>query len=276
MIPKIFHQTWYKKEIPTEIQSHIDNMCLLHPDFEYRFYDDNDILSYINEKGTVQMINAYNKLSIGAEKADLFRYIVLYYDGGIYLDLDSNIVKNIDNLIKNRTAVITRERNNGFFVQWCLMFSPKHPILKNTIELCIDNINSGKYQYDIHKKTGPTPYSHSIKNKLKIYNIWEMDDETIIKKLKESHNKMIKDTLIFSFDYEDYANFTIPEKDLMYKERKHWRNETIEKQFWNKERFGGKNLKLTYRELCQNILAILATIAIIAIIATIVNKYRKR
>lgn len=103
-----------------------------------------------------------------------------------------------------------------------------------------------------------------------------MDDETIIKKLKESHNKMIKDTLIFSFDYEDYANFTIPEKDLMYKERKHWRNETIEKQFWNKERFGGKNLKLTYRELCQNILAILATIAIIAIIATIVNKYRKR
>ena len=48
MIPQIFHQTWYKKNIPTKIQRHIDYMCSLHPEFEYRFYDDNDILSYIN------------------------------------------------------------------------------------------------------------------------------------------------------------------------------------------------------------------------------------
>lgn len=200
-------------------------MCLLHPDYEYRFYDDNDILSYINKKGTVDMINAYKKLSIGAEKADFFRYIVLYYDGGIYLDLDSNIVKNIDILIKNKTAVISREKNKGVFVQWCLMFCPNHPIMKNTIELCIKNINSEKYKYDILNKTGPYVYTNSINYTLDLYNIWEIDDENINNKLQELQDPILKNTIIFSYDYATYANFVIPEKGLMYIDKKHWRHE---------------------------------------------------
>ena len=228
-IPKIIHQTWYKKDIPEPIKKHIDKMRSIHPSYKYNFYDDDDIDDYLKKNATRREIQAYNKLSIGAEKADFFRYIILYYDGGIYVDLDSAIIKNIDKLIKNKSAIITREENSGLFVQWCLMFSPKHPILKKTIELCVDNINSEKYNNNIHSKTGPMVYSNVIKNILNSKKIYNIDDKSINNKLKKYKNPYIKRTYFYKIDYDDYAIFTIPEKELMYKEKKHWKEEQVDR-----------------------------------------------
>ncbi len=46
-IPKIIHQTWYKKDLPNSIKNNIEKIKKLNPDYEYNFYDDNDILIFI-------------------------------------------------------------------------------------------------------------------------------------------------------------------------------------------------------------------------------------
>jgi mannosyltransferase OCH1-like enzyme len=42
-----------------------------------------------------------------------------------------------------------------------------HPFLKKTLELVIDNIRENRYQYDVHRMTGPTVYTEAIRYCLK-------------------------------------------------------------------------------------------------------------
>ena len=64
-------------------------------------------------------------------------------NGGIYLDMDSIIHKSLDELIQiDDSAIISREGNKGYFMQWMLILEKGHPILKLTIDKCIYNINN--------------------------------------------------------------------------------------------------------------------------------------
>ena len=48
-IPKIIHQTYRSKELPPEIFEIVEGFKSLNPDWEYRFYTDEDILDYIQK-----------------------------------------------------------------------------------------------------------------------------------------------------------------------------------------------------------------------------------
>ena len=55
--------------------------------------------------------------------------------------MDSSILKPLDELIKEEdNAIITAENNPNTYVQWALIFSKQHPILKKIIESYIVNI----------------------------------------------------------------------------------------------------------------------------------------
>ena len=75
------------------------------------------------------------KLNVGAAKADFWRYCILYKNGGIYLDIDSEITNSLDQLIlKDDQCIITREGHYGIFNNWIMIFEKNHPILLKTIE----------------------------------------------------------------------------------------------------------------------------------------------
>ncbi|WP_345987904.1 glycosyltransferase [Chryseobacterium sp. Chry.R1] len=167
-IPKQIFQTFKSKKLPLITQWHIWRMKRKNPEYQYHFYDDNDIQKFITEEFPPQYIENYNKLTIGAAKADFFRYAVLYKKGGIYLDVDSAITRPLRDLIKDDDdAVISRERHDGLFVQWALIFNKNHPFLKKTLDLMLDNIETHRYPHNIHATTRPTVYSEAISQSLK-------------------------------------------------------------------------------------------------------------
>ena len=134
MIPKVIYQTWYKKDLPDNIKKLNENMLSLNKDYAYYLFDDNDIELFIQENYDNNILKAYNMLNVGAAKADLWRYLILYKNGGIYLDIDSEIYSNLDELISSDDhAIISREGNHNLFVQWCLIFSPNHPLLDEVV-----------------------------------------------------------------------------------------------------------------------------------------------
>ena len=60
--------------------------------------------------------------------------------------MDSIIEKSLDELIKeDDQAIITAEGNPNLYVQWGMIFSKEHPILKKTIELICNNIKNNRY-----------------------------------------------------------------------------------------------------------------------------------
>lgn len=66
-----------------------------------------------------EIYKLFSKLKCQAHKTDLFRYCILYKQGGIYLDADSVIVKTIDTKIFNKDRMFVYDSNcknifNGF------------------------------------------------------------------------------------------------------------------------------------------------------------------
>jgi hypothetical protein len=168
---------------------------------------------------------AYSKLAVGAAKADLWRYCILYREGGIYLDIDSDIVLPIDSFVgADDQAVLSREKNPGCFLQWCMAFMPEHPILKRTIEIVVENIQ-GKVSSNMAVLTGPHAFSRGVQEIMgAVYGTgatlyYEADDalNTILNTSTAIRCKFI------GFDFECYARWKSLAAETLYtKETPHW------------------------------------------------------
>ena len=204
-IPKVIYQTYKTAKLPFPVRRQIARMRKLNPQYSYEFYDDERIEKFIAAEFDEETLNLYKRINIGAAKADFFRYTLLYKKGGVYVDIDSTIVKNLDEMIRpDDHAIITRE-SNPYYVQWALIYEAGHPFLKKTIERMIDNLRCNRYPYDIHKMTGPTVYTEAI-------------DECL------SENKEIAYRM-FGIDYNGYLKFKFSFHQLIYLNKKHWRKD---------------------------------------------------
>jgi mannosyltransferase OCH1-like enzyme len=204
-IPKVIYQTYSSKsKIPWLAKYHIRQMRKLNPAYEYQFFDDVAVENFIREEFDADTYAQYLKITIGAAKADFFRYAILLKRGGVYVDLDSVITGNLDDWIRpDDTAIITAERHPGVFVQWALVYDKSHPFLQKTLDNVLANIKNNRYPHDIHKMTGPTVYSDSIRSCLK-------EDPSIKYR-------------IFGVDYEGHIKFKYWFSSLSYWRKEHWR-----------------------------------------------------
>jgi len=99
-IPKKIHLTCKNKN---NIKNVIWKKCLekyrlIYPDYEIIIYDNEDIYNII-EKYYPEYLSKIKKIWIGAILADIFRYLILYLEGGIYSDFDCEPIKRVDELL---------------------------------------------------------------------------------------------------------------------------------------------------------------------------------
>jgi mannosyltransferase OCH1-like enzyme len=227
MIPKVIYQTWITKNLPIEIVNVRNRIQSLNPDYTMLLFDDNDMDDWIKNNYDENIYRCYKLLNIGAVKADLWRYLILYKNGGIYLDIDSDIVGNLDDLIlENDEAIISRESNLEIYVQWCLMFAPNHPILKRVIQECITNIV--KNQKNINEidplfLTGPRVFTEAVKNTMNTYyDVCCRDDEILNSHLNALTNEIR--CRFYKIDYGEYCRFQHEYKNILYNSAgvNHW------------------------------------------------------
>ncbi len=190
-IPKKIYQTHETKE-------HIENNPKLKDSvktwqeqknngFEYHFFTGEDRDKFMKDNFDERVYNAYKKLPMGVMKADLWRYCVVYKNGGLYADSDTLIKENINNLINHNKGLlyVTPEIGTNFFCQWIFGAPPNSPILKKIIDLSVSNIeNMDEIKKTVHKDnlihavTGPSMFTNAIKDYLKENNLPIYDDLT--------------------------------------------------------------------------------------------------
>ena len=117
IIPKKLIQTYHLPDkIPDYIHDNIKKYC---SDYEYYFFDDSDWLNFIKEHYTDPVVNKYNSLS-GPHKADLLRYCILYIYGGVYADIKTIFIKNINTIFDHTTF----SKKHKFYSVVCDSHSP--------------------------------------------------------------------------------------------------------------------------------------------------------
>ena len=178
-IPYIIYQTFKTNQIPINMYTAISSWLEKNPAYDYYFYDDNDILEYIENYNyskynfnftKEELLKAYHKIKPGAGKADLFRLLAIYNTGGCYFDVDTVCENPLDDYILEDDEIVTGLGIRGDFHQWALIYTKHHDFIKKTIENCVGNILQETFfiSRNIEGATGPYCYDCSIKQILRI------------------------------------------------------------------------------------------------------------
>lgn len=190
-IPKTLVQTARSYEaLPDEIKRNIEDLKSRNPDWAYRFFDDEQMKSYLRshlkpeEWELLQEVNP----KYGVVLADVFRYVFIYHEGGVYLDVKSTARRALTEVIDpDATFVISQWHNKvgdlyvgyglhpelagvpgGEFQQWSVMAEPGHPFLKAVIRRVICNIRTytpsqfGTDADGILRVSGPIAFTQAI------------------------------------------------------------------------------------------------------------------
>jgi hypothetical protein len=97
-IPRIIHQSWKNTAIPLKCAPLRQTWLRQHPRWEYRFWTDADnrklIATYYPE-----LLSMYDSYPLNINRAELARYMVMRRHGGVYVDLDFECLRPLDELV---------------------------------------------------------------------------------------------------------------------------------------------------------------------------------
>jgi hypothetical protein len=189
VIPRIIHQTFPGDVLPDQFRANVEQIRDRNPGWEYRLYGDADVEAFIERRCDPAMLALYRSISplYGAARADLFRYLVVYHEGGVYLDIKSAADRPFDEVLTPTDAFIVAQWDNdagqlhegwgmhrdlhavpgGEFEQWFIAAAPHHPFLAAVIERVAHRLRTYHPLRDgvglaVVRLTGPIPYTLAI------------------------------------------------------------------------------------------------------------------
>jgi mannosyltransferase OCH1-like enzyme len=90
-IPKIIHQTWKTERIPRKWAPFVKKVRDLNPGWEYRLWTDSDNEAFVR-KEFPEFYPVFRGFSREIMRADVIRYLIMLRIGGLYLDLDYEVL----------------------------------------------------------------------------------------------------------------------------------------------------------------------------------------
>lgn len=191
MIPRIIHQTCPN---PAKLDSKtLENIAFLkanNPGWEHRLYSDEDMRDYLRVHLSSDDYRIIQKLNPGYNVvlADLLRYLLVFNEGGVYLDIKSTARKPLASVLKEQDTFILSQWANkmgqqfqgagiypelvrvpgGEFQQWHIVASARHPYLKTVIQSVLFNCANyhpawfGVGKIGVLRLSGPICYTLAI------------------------------------------------------------------------------------------------------------------
>ena len=175
-IPQIIHQIYEDLAGPPPSLVEISQSWKeLNPDWEYRFWNKNDIETFLKTYYP-EFIPAYNAFPHNVQRWDAIRYLILYKFGGLYVDMDYECTENITPILCNTECAMGLEPEAHavrihvpYIVGNAFMATvPEHPYFKELIDavFCTEK-NSNMYSdlcELILNTTGPCMTTQVYKN----------------------------------------------------------------------------------------------------------------
>jgi mannosyltransferase OCH1-like enzyme len=144
-IPKIIHQIWIgPNEIPPNCLVYRDGIKKLHPEYEHVLWT-NDSLPDLPEKIQKQM-KRYQDQKKWAFQCDILRYFLLNKFGGIYLDIDFEVYRNLSEIMTKPFNITMPPYTAGqtHWISNCAFGTvPDNPVLNDILENLKDEIYHG-------------------------------------------------------------------------------------------------------------------------------------
>lgn len=199
-IPKIIYKSGKesKHDLSPDVNKLFEKTLKNNPNFELKYYSDKDCETFLKKNFDDEVVKAYNKLKPGSYKADLFRYCILYKNGGIWSDLTDDFLVPIEEIIdfKNDSIVLAEDKKYKGFegIQIGFMASyPNNPLFLKAINKIKYNVNNNIYGKTNLSVTGPNMFYDILKKESpKINIIFDGNGTTGCYLDKKTNKKLIK------------------------------------------------------------------------------------
>lgn len=167
MIPRIIHQTAKSLVLPESWLRYQKTVQDLHPAWEYHIWTDEDNDSFVRAEYP-EFLRIFRSLPENIMRADVIRYLLLYRLGGVYLDLDYEMLKPFD--LTEWPCVLPLETHGDYGPQSrvgnaFMASSPGHPFFRAVIERLQTDppLDEGS---DVLLTTGPAFLSEVLRSRL--------------------------------------------------------------------------------------------------------------
>jgi hypothetical protein len=146
-IPKRIIQTGKHAEQPLRNRAIVSNLRLLNADFEYLFFDDEQVDTFIADEFP-QHREVFRSFRYPIQRYDFFRYLAVYRYGGFYFDLDVLLAGGLSAFL-NAGCVFpfegltfsqflrTHHKMDWQIGNYAFGAAPGHPFLGAIIENCV-------------------------------------------------------------------------------------------------------------------------------------------
>jgi hypothetical protein len=188
-IPKVIYQVYTNPTLTPVLEENIRSIKALNPGWEHRLFAEADIEDFIRASYGDAVLDYYYRIKPEylVARIDLFKYLLMYKEGGVYLDIKSSMEKPLDEVLRaDDVFLLSRWPVGGSqyqgwgkhrelkriggqeFQQWHIIAAPGHPFLRAVVEAIFENIerynpvlhNTGKA--GVVRLTGPIVYTSAI------------------------------------------------------------------------------------------------------------------
>jgi mannosyltransferase OCH1-like enzyme len=193
MIPKIIHQIWLQgtNYIPDKFLDNIKSIKENNKDFEYVIWDEIKILELIMLKK--EWVDIYYKFIYIHQKIDFAKYVILHVYGGIYIDIDVEIIKSFNDLIEkykdydtivselniDKFESIITSGNSKSYNNGIILTNKESIVMKNLINEIINSYIVPKIFHFkvllINNTTGPNIFTKIINKNLEYVKILDSE-----------------------------------------------------------------------------------------------------
>lgn len=108
MIPRLLSQTWISEQLTGEAARCHDTWLRLNPSLTYRLHDDSASRGVVADVAP-ELLAAYDALPFPVMRADIYRYAVIFRDGGFYADIDMECLKPLPDSLFSAGCLLAEE-----------------------------------------------------------------------------------------------------------------------------------------------------------------------
>ena len=155
IIPLDLYTCWHTKDLPPLMKANYDLLVQGNPKIKFHLFDENDCRKFIAENFPDDVVYAYDKLIPCSYKSDLWRYCILYINGGIYLDIKYRCANGFKFISLTEKEHFVRDRPEKCVYTALIVSLPKNIILLNCIKKIVKNVKNKYYGVDALHPTGP-------------------------------------------------------------------------------------------------------------------------
>lgn len=163
-IPKTIWQTNYSNRVTLPVYCNYLINRLMSRDCEYRYVSTEARAEFIQKHADEATFAAYSRLTNGASQADFWRVYVLQQLGGIYIDIDAQLVCPVAWSVNphDKEVIVYRKKE---YSNYFMAIAAGHPLMAETLQIIKDNIANKNVHGGVFHMTGPSTLMQAMQGK---------------------------------------------------------------------------------------------------------------